>query len=233
MCGTVERKFCGDEAISNRGILTLKHPVNRGVMQDTDDMERILHYSFYNELRAAPEEHPVLLSSIPFTPKATLEQMIRMMFETFAVPATNICLDGILSYFSCPRGISLCVVLIIYNFYSPSRILVMVEHLSFVYGTSISFQMEFNEFHLVVVTLQTVLANYSKNEAFLSKRLQNATSYAKLKKRFATSLKTTTPNNCSKKKITNCLMEKRFRYLQNVFDALKDFFARRYLELSR
>lgn len=57
----------------------------------------IWRHTFYNELRAAPEEHPVLLSEPPLNPKAHREKITQTMFEIFAVPAMYIAIQAVLA----------------------------------------------------------------------------------------------------------------------------------------
>ncbi|KAL7116857.1 hypothetical protein ACP275_03G032500 [Erythranthe tilingii] len=101
--------YVGDEAQSKCDILKLKYPIERGVVNNWDDMEKIWHNMFYNELRVEPAEHPVLLTEIPNNPLLNREKMTEIMFETFNVPAMYVAIQAVLSLYASCRTTGLLI----------------------------------------------------------------------------------------------------------------------------
>ena len=62
--------------------LKLNYPIQYGIVQNWDEMEKIWNHTFYNELCADPVEQNVMLTEVPQNPKSNRENMIRIMFET-------------------------------------------------------------------------------------------------------------------------------------------------------
>ena len=82
--------YVGDDAQAKRGVLKLNYPIENGIINNWDDMEKIWSHIFENELRVAPEESYVLLTESSKYNTDNRIKMAQIMFEDFHVPSLYI-----------------------------------------------------------------------------------------------------------------------------------------------
>jgi actin-related protein len=78
--------YIGDEALAKKDILTIRYPIEHGIVTNWDDMEKIWNHTFYHELHTSLEERPILVTEPSFNPISNREKMIQILFEHFNVP---------------------------------------------------------------------------------------------------------------------------------------------------
>ncbi|CAN8021756.1 unnamed protein product [Ixodes persulcatus] len=89
----------GDDALLRGDVLAVKDTIERGLVTDWDDMEKIWHFTFYNQLRVLPEEHPVLVTDAPLSSKGDREKMVQILFEKFNAPSVYVASQAELAMF--------------------------------------------------------------------------------------------------------------------------------------
>uniref|UniRef100_A0A1I7XPW3 Actin n=1 Tax=Heterorhabditis bacteriophora TaxID=37862 RepID=A0A1I7XPW3_HETBA len=105
MAGALEGDiFIGPKAEEYRGLLSLKYPMEHGIVTDWNDMEKVWQYIYSQEqLHIFPEEHPVLLTEAPLNPLKHREKAAEIFFESFNAPALHIQMQAVLSLYSTGR----------------------------------------------------------------------------------------------------------------------------------
>ncbi|XP_064644333.1 actin, clone 302-like [Lineus longissimus] len=101
--------YVGEEAQRKRGVLYLKYPIEKGIITNWDDMEKIWHHTFYNELKVAPEDHSIMMTETPLNPKAFREKMTQVTFETFNSPGLYVATQAVLSLYASGRTTGIVV----------------------------------------------------------------------------------------------------------------------------
>jgi actin len=108
--GSQKAEYIGDEAMKMKGVLNISYPIAAGIVESWEDMEKVWHHAFYNELRVAPNEcKGVLLTEAPRNPKANREKMVEKMFEVFEVQNIYVAIQAVMSLYSAGRTTGLVV----------------------------------------------------------------------------------------------------------------------------
>jgi len=107
---TAKSEYIGDDANAKRGILNLKYPIANGIINDWDDMIKVWHHTFFNELRVDPKEAVgVLVTEAPRNPKQNREKMVEALFETFEFQRAYIAIQAVMSLYANGRSTGLVV----------------------------------------------------------------------------------------------------------------------------
>lgn len=89
--------YVGDDCLEGLNHMTVRHPIENGIIENFEDMEKLWEYTFFEKLDANPMRHPVILTEPPYNPKPNREKVAEMMFESFGVPSLNISIQGVLA----------------------------------------------------------------------------------------------------------------------------------------
>ncbi|MFX1255635.1 MAG: actin, cytoplasmic 2 [Promethearchaeota archaeon] len=96
--------YVGKEAVEHQGAYDLKliRPVEHSLIWDWEALEKIWHYTFFEDLQVDPANHPVLLMFTERTLNTSRpwERIAEVMFETFNVPALYITHTSVLSLYA-------------------------------------------------------------------------------------------------------------------------------------
>ncbi|OQR71859.1 alpha-centractin-like [Tropilaelaps mercedesae] len=105
MAGALEGDlFIGPKAEEHRGLLTIRYPMEHGIVNDWNDMEKIWQYIYSkDQLQTFSEEHPVLFTEAPINPLNNREKAAEIFFETLNVPALFVSMQAVLSLYATGR----------------------------------------------------------------------------------------------------------------------------------
>lgn len=96
--------FVGTKVDEHRGAFILSYPMENGIINNWDDMERIWDHIYTKEnLNVKSEEHVVLLTESPLNPYSNREKAAEYFFERFNAPGMFCAPQAILSLYSSGR----------------------------------------------------------------------------------------------------------------------------------
>lgn len=87
----------GREAEIKKDVLSLRRPIEHGVITDWNLMEKIYQYTYSEVLKVESKEHPLILSESNITQKVHREKLTQLVFENLNVPAFYLSKQAVLS----------------------------------------------------------------------------------------------------------------------------------------
>uniref|UniRef100_A0A8C8RF07 Uncharacterized protein n=1 Tax=Pelusios castaneus TaxID=367368 RepID=A0A8C8RF07_9SAUR len=98
-----EEYYVGEEALSKWEILSLKYPIDHGIVAAWDDMEKLWRHIYERKLGIDSSERPVLMSEPPLNPLKNREKITELMFEHFKVPGLYLSVQAPLALYASAR----------------------------------------------------------------------------------------------------------------------------------
>ncbi|CCF58656.1 hypothetical protein KAFR_0F00590 [Kazachstania africana CBS 2517] len=174
--GIESDSFIGNKAQKYRGILKLRHPMLRGVVQNWDDMETIWQYVFDDTLYLENlNEHPILITEPPLNNMANRQKMCEALFEIFGFPAVYISVSPVLSLYASGQttgcavdcGDGYCTSIPVYNGFSLASSVKKID----IGGCDITEQLQFS------ILKNTGLFMYSSSEREIVRTIKEKVCY--------------------------------------------------------
>lgn len=89
--------YVGNQLDEEHGTLDFNYPIERGIITDWSNMQKVWDYTFDTALNVDPSDHAVLLTDAPLNSKENRENMAEIMFETSHTPALLIAMQAMLA----------------------------------------------------------------------------------------------------------------------------------------
>ena len=103
-------KYIIDKGLEQkRDNLTLEYPMNRGIINDWDIMEKLYDNIFYNQLKINTSEHNILLTELPFNSNKNRENLLEYMFEVYNAPCMSLVNQSWLALYAAAKFTGLVV----------------------------------------------------------------------------------------------------------------------------
>jgi len=98
-----------DKVNYRRDHMEIIRPINAGVIEDWDTVERLWQHTLNIRLRVRSNEHPLLMSEVAYNTKQDRQKLTELLFEKYEVPAFYLSKSPVLSSFAAGRANGLVV----------------------------------------------------------------------------------------------------------------------------